>query len=193
MVMLSALRRWTRAEVLDLIERNPLSTPRYELVDGELLVTPSPGGRHQTAAAEMFWLLASYLATEPSVGRVLFSPSDVELEPETTVGPDLFVVPPAEARRYATAQTARVLVLAVEILSPGSVRGDRGRKRLLYQRHVPEYWIVNTEVRCVELWRPGFTEPVVVSSTLEWHPAGASRPFSLHLPAYFARVFGEAG
>jgi hypothetical protein len=42
-------RGWTREEVLDLIARNPLTTPRYELVDGVLLVTPASRGVHQFA------------------------------------------------------------------------------------------------------------------------------------------------
>ena len=46
-------RRWTAREVRALIEKNPLHTPRYELVDGELLVTPSPGFPHQRAVTRL--------------------------------------------------------------------------------------------------------------------------------------------
>src|SRR5437763_16791937 len=49
MGMSATLRRWRREEVLALIDQTPLHSPRYELVDGELLVTPSPGGLHQIA------------------------------------------------------------------------------------------------------------------------------------------------
>ena len=74
-------RRWTAAEVRRLTADNPLLTPRYELVDGELLVTPSPGAPHQRAVAVLYRRLQAYL--EPArMGEGYLSPSDVELEPE---------------------------------------------------------------------------------------------------------------
>src|SRR5688500_8620625 len=76
-----ATRRWTAREVRDLIAAQPLYTPRYELVDGELLVTPSPAPPHQIAVRLLIVALSEYLDREP-VGDVLHSPSDVELEPE---------------------------------------------------------------------------------------------------------------
>ena len=90
-----------------------------------------------------------------------------------------------------TVSTGRRLLLAAEVLSPSSQRGDRGKKRLLYQRRVPLYWLVNLDGRVVESWHPDSLEPTIVRDRLEWHPAGASAPFALDLPAYFARVFGE--
>lgn len=39
--------RWTREDVARLVEQRDGYSPRYELVDGELLVTPGPGGPHQ--------------------------------------------------------------------------------------------------------------------------------------------------
>ena len=182
---------WTRAEVLDLIERNPLSTPRYELVDGELLVTPSPGGMHQAAVREMVVSLISYLRAERGVGEASLSPADVMLEPETTVGPDVFVVAPDEAMRYRRDGRVRSLVLAVEVLSPGDRSGDRGRKRKLYQRHVAEYWIVDTNARCIEVWRADATSATIERERLEWKSENATKRFVLDVPAYFARVFAE--
>jgi len=182
---------WTRDEVLDLIARNPLTTPRYELVDGVLLVTPSPSGMHQLAVGRMHVLLAAYLESERGVGEVLFSPSDVMPEPGVTVGPDVFVVPPDEGKRIRREHPVLRLILAVEVLSPGDRSGDRGRKRKLYQRTIPEYWIVDHPQRHIEVWRPGFDAPTILRDVLEWHPAGASRPFVLDVPDYFARVYGE--
>ena len=191
MAMPATTQPWTRDEVLDLIARNPQSTPRYELVDGELLVTPSPSGLHQFAVALMLELLRGYLAGEPGIGEALTSPSDVMLEDGTTVGPDVFVVPSAEAMRIRREMPVRELMLAVEVLSPGDRSGDRGRKRRLYQRHVPEYWIVDTSARVIEAWRPGATAPTIHREYLEWTPTGPTVPLRLDVAAYFARVYGE--
>lgn len=191
MGMPATTNRWTRDEVLDLIARNPLTTPRYELVDGELLVTPSPSGVHQLAVGQMHWLLSDYLRSELDVGVALTSPSDVMLEAGTTVGPDVFVVPPVEAARIVHEMPVRALVLAVEVLSPGDRSGDRSRKRVLYQRHVPEYWIVEPAGRVIEVWRRGAREPATCRNRLEWWPAGAAKPFVLDVAAYYARVYRE--
>ena len=183
-------RRWTRAEVLDLIERNPLQTPLYEVVDGELLVSPSPRPIHQIAVGQLLYALMTY-CEETGIGEALTSPSDTELEPDTLVQPDVYVVPRDEGMRMRTVVTGRRLLLAAEVLSPSSKLADRGRKRLLYQRTVPLYWIVDLDARVFEAWRPGDVRPTIVRDRLEWHPAGASVTFTLDLPAYFARVFGE--
>lgn len=186
-----ATERWTREEVLDLIARNPLTTPRYELVDGVLLVTPAPRGPHQFAVVAMLRLLADYLDTEPGVGEALTSPSDVMPEPGTTVGPDVFVMPVDVAKLARKRFPVRRLLLAVEVLSLGDRSGDRTRKRRLYQRTIPEYWIVDTDARRIEVWRPGATAPELHAERLEWDPAGATAPLFIDVVAYFARVFGE--
>ena len=80
-------RPWTAAEVRQLIADNPALTPRYELVDGELLVTPSPGAPHQRTVRMLLGLLDAYL-TSNRLGEVYVSPSDVELEPEFISQPD---------------------------------------------------------------------------------------------------------
>jgi len=183
-------RRWTRAEVLDLIERNPLQTPLYEVVDGELLVSPSPRPIHQIAVSRLLHALITY-CDATGIGEALTSPSDTELEPDTLVQPDVYVVPTDEGMLMRTVNTGRRLFLAAEVLSPSSARADRGRKRLLYQRTVPLYWIVDLDARAVESWLPDSAEPTIVRDRLEWHPSGAAKPFTLDLPAYFARVFGE--
>jgi len=146
-------RRWTAREVRALIAESPLATPRYELVDGELLVTPSPGAPHQMAVAKLLHLLTLYLDRE-RIGVIIPSPSDVELEPESVTQPDLLVVPMVEWRRVMQhGLPIRELLLAIEVLSPSSGRHDRVRKRPLYQRHVPDYWIVDNDARLVERWR----------------------------------------
>ena len=190
MVMPAVKRRWTAREVRQLIADSPLATPRYELVDGELLVTPSPNWTHQRAVTRLLLALSEYLKRQP-VGEASTSPFDVELAPESIVQPDVFVVPTHEARRLRTEMPARELVVAAEVLSPSSGRHDRVTKRPHYQRHVPEYWIVDLDARLFERWRPGDERPAIVTDMLEWHPTGATEPFSLDLTRYFADVLDE--
>ena len=171
MAMPARIGRWTAREVRELIAAAPLATPRYELVDGELLVTPSPAYRHQLVVTRLLFALTQYLDSEP-VGTAIPSPSDVELEPEFITQPDILVVPVDESRRaMREGLPIRELLLAVEVLSPSSSRHDRVRKRPLYQRHVPDYWIVDLDARLVERWTPDDERPgaahgrVVVASS----------------------------
>ena len=190
MAMPAIKRRWTALEVRQLIADNPLQTPRYELVDGELLVTPSPIAVHQRAVIQLWKALDAYLTRCP-VGDAYTSPFDVELEPETVTQPDVFVVPPHEAKRILTELPARELLVVSEVLSPSSQRHDKVTKRDVYQRHVPEYWIVDLEARLFERWRPGEERPEILIQALEWSPVGPAEPFRLDLPRYFAKVFAE--
>jgi Uma2 family endonuclease len=154
-------------------------------------MTPSPIGPHQKAVRELLIDLGSYLRRNP-VGEVLDSPFDVELEPDTIVWPDVFVVPPVEAKRLETEMPARSLMLVIEILSPSSALADRGPKRDLYQRHVPEYWIVDLDARLIERWRPGDERPEILHRVIAWHPPGAADGLVIELPPFFTRVTGVA-
>jgi Uma2 family endonuclease len=134
--------------------------------------------------------LYEYLERNP-VGVMYISPSDIELEPEHIVQPDVFVLPMQEARRTLHAWPARELLVAVEVLSPSSGRGDKVTKRLLYGRHVPEYWIVDLDARIVERWRQHAEQPQAIVTALEWQPPGAAESFGLDLARFFAAVFME--
>ena len=183
-------RHWMVREVRQLIADAPLATPRYELVAGELLVTPSPTGLHQRAVGLLLAMLEAY-ARGHLIGVAYTSPFDVELEPESLVQPDVFVTSTQEARRLLTEMPARELLLAVEVISPSSARHDRVTKRALYQRHVSEYWVIDLNARLVERWIPNDERPEIVVGTLVWRPAGASEPLTLELPGYFADVYLE--
>jgi len=67
-------RRWTARQVRDLIAAAPLATPRYELVDGELLVTPSPALPHQVVVTRLLVALVAYLDPE-GIGVAIPSPT----------------------------------------------------------------------------------------------------------------------
>src|SRR5437867_6518554 len=160
-------QRWTAREVRELIAAAPLATPRYELVDGELLVTPSPSFWHQDAVGLLLIALSEYLQREP-VGHALASPSDVESEPEAVKQADVYVLPTREWQRLRRdGFPVRELLVAIEVVSPSSGRYDRVTKRPLYQRHVSEYWIVDLDSGLLERCQPGDERPQVITETLE--------------------------
>ena len=184
-------RRWTAAEVRQLTADNPLLTPRYELVDGELLVTSSPSAPHQRTVAALYRPLHLYLATT-GVGEAYVSPSDVELEREFISQPDVFVVSREEAIRLRREDfPVYSLLVAIEVLSPSSGRHDRVRKRPKYQQHVQEYWIVDPDARLIERWRPENARPEICASQVEWQPPAQVAPFAMDVEAFFADVFRQ--
>jgi Uma2 family endonuclease len=138
--------RWTAADVRALMDASR-HWPRYELLDGELLVTNAPSLAHQIAVADLLVRLSGY-CDEEGIGMALTSPADVELEPENIMQPDVFVVPRELVPANEPMQWPHVtsLLLAVEALSPSTMREDRVRKRDFYlAHHVEEYWIVDLD------------------------------------------------
>src|SRR5437879_6034072 len=126
-------RHWTTAEVRALMDESR-AWPRYELIDGEVLVTTAPGWSHQFAVTEFLVLLYAYLRQEP-IGVAVCSPADLELRTGNITQPDVFVIPVGGAViRDGGFQWSDVtaLLLAVEMISPSSVRTDRVKTRKYY-------------------------------------------------------------
>src|SRR5262249_13014800 len=86
-------RRWTVADLEDL----PDDGQRYEVIDGELFVTPAPALRHQKAVGLIYHLLFEYCRRE-RVGFPIVAPADVIFSERRGVQPDVFVVPLIEGR-----------------------------------------------------------------------------------------------
>jgi Uma2 family endonuclease len=187
-------RRWTPADVRALMDAQR-GWPRYELIDGELIVTPAPAPVHQFAIALLLRTLYDYVG-EQGIGIAVTSPADLELRPGTIVQPDVFVMPMSPRPRDGTIMTwseVRSLVLAVEVISPSSVRTDRVVKRDFYLTvPVAEYWCVDLDARMIERWFPERETPVVTRGTLEWLPAGARDALTVDLTALFASVWAQA-
>ncbi len=163
---------------------------RYEVLDGELFVTPAPIWRHQTAVGLLYSPLVAY-ALEQRIGWAVFAPADVIFAPRRLLQPDIFVVPWRDLTAPNPSPKATRLLLAVEVLSPSTARADRQRKRAIYQDEgVPEYWIVDVDARLIERWRPGDERPEIVTARLEWQPRAAHAPLELDLVLYFDAVHG---
>ena len=178
---------WTPDEVRAL----PADGHRYEVVAGELLVTPSPSFAHQDAVLRLVLTLNAYLG-RTKAGHAAFSPADLTPEAGALVQPDAFVVGLVAGRRPREWADIERLLLAIEVLSPSTARADRTVKRRLYQRAgVPEYWIVDLEARLVERWRPGDARPEILTEVLEWIPEEGLEPLRIELPPFVARATGE--
>jgi Uma2 family endonuclease len=184
--------RWTRADVDRLVDERAGLTPRYELVDGELLVTPAPSGRHQRIVLHLALLLQPYL-TRHRLGEVRLGPAELRLVSGDRYEPDLFVVPAVGGRLPPSDPDVVRPLLVCEAISPGSSHYDRFTKRRSFQSNtVPEYWIVDGDAKAFEVWRATDERPTLIDDHLTWTPAEASVAFTLDVIAFFAAVADDA-
>jgi Uma2 family endonuclease len=171
----------------EMVRQLPDDGNRYEVVHGELLVTPAPRFDHQLLVSRMAVAIGTYLAHE-SVGIMLTSPADISWGRDVLVQPDVFVVPHDEAKGREWSGI-RSLLLVVEVLSPSTARADRFTKRHRYQEAgVPLYWIVDGDEQRVEVWAPDSELPMLETQRLVWRPAGAGQTFTLALAELFRPV-----
>ena len=173
---------YTRAMLRDI----PEDGNRYELVRGELLVTPAPRLWHEIVTQRLEHGLTAYVHASGLPLHVFGSRSEVSWgDDDTEVQPDTFVVPLTQARTLKW-ELLTELFLVVEVLSPSTARHDRFTKRAEYQRRgVPLYWIVDPEQRRAEVWTPADHFPTVEEERLRWAPEGASEPLTLVLADLF--------
>jgi Uma2 family endonuclease len=176
--------RWTAESARAL----PDDGNRYEVLDGELVVTPAPTLLHQRALLSLIRTLDPYVSMH-RLGELLTSPADIEFSRVRLVQPDLFVAREAPGTRASTWRDIRGLVLVVEVLSPSTARADRNVKSRIYmEEDVEEYWIVDLTARVVERWRKGESRPEILRSLLEWKPSPDSPSLVIDLDDYFAEV-----
>ena len=159
---------------------------RYELVYGELLVSPAPRLRHQRVVNRLGHVLLAYCERE-QLGEVFTTPADLSWgRHDILTQPDVFVLPP-EYRRGAEWVDVRRVPLVAEVLSPSTARYDRFSKRLAYRDvGIPTYWILDAEERLAEVWSPDAHFPSIQRNTLTWHPLGTAEPLVIDLAALLA-------
>lgn len=136
---------------------------RRELLEGELLVSPSPTTRHQRVVFRLAVQLQTHLGTSGG-GEVFVAPLDVLLSDRTVLEPDVFVVTDEQRAIVTEPNVKGAPALVIEVVSDPRI--DRVRKRELYATHgVPEYWVVDPEADRVEVHqlRDGrYGKPVIV-------------------------------
>jgi len=140
--------QWTYSDYAAL----PDDGRRYELMDGVLLMSPSPSPNHQFIVGRLFFYLCQCIDFA-GLGRVLHAPLDVELALDTVCQPDVLVLLGENMRKIAKKRIIGAPDLAIEVASPGTAVYDRLSKAYAYARTgVAEYWIVDPNACSVEVF-----------------------------------------
>lgn len=146
--------RWTTRDLAAMPDDG--GWKRYEIIDGELLVTRAPHIRHQGAAGKLHvrlenWSETTGLGNAFETPGVIFTPSDAVIPDVVWISTDRIAHGVDEAGHLIVAPE-----LMVEILSPGDLNEQRDKevKLKLYSRYgVQEYWIVSWQRQTLEVYR----------------------------------------
>jgi Uma2 family endonuclease len=131
----------------------PNNGRRYEIIDGELFVTPSPRRAHQRVVTELSRVLGNFVKTM-SCGEVYVAPFDVVFSLFDVVEPDILYVSKERAAVITEKNVQGAPDLVVEVLSETTAEIDRTTKLKLYARYgVQEYWLIDPEQCTAEIYR----------------------------------------
>ena len=185
MFMATVTKQWTLAEVHSL----PDDGNKYELVRGELFVTPAPTPTHETVIARLTRVLDPYVERQ-GLGLVYHAHAIMRFD-GSEVEPDLFVSQ-LGARAQVSWDDAPVPILVVETFSPSTRRRDQVQKRSLFMdAGVAEYWMIDPERRVITAVRKG-REDVVSTESMTWSHDGATEPLTFELSRVFGSIVHES-
>ncbi len=132
-----------------------LKTPedeRYELIEGALLMTPSPVPRHQRISRKIEFILEKFV-TENNLGEVFDAPCDVYLDDENVVQPDILFISKERLNIIGEKNIQGAPDLVIEIISENTAYRDLVQKKRLYARFdIREYWIVLPVEESIEIY-----------------------------------------
>ena len=168
MAMPISLRRYTVDELDDF----PDDGNRYELLDGILFVSPSPGLPHQIVATSLAAILRTFLESEPQV--FVAAPGVVQVRPGVRMEPDILVgtLPPTGTQWDNVPEQW----LAVEVSGVGSRIYDRDYKRDGYlDVGVREVWLIDLKAERIDVTRPGGQKDVPHAVELFWLSPGGRK------------------
>lgn len=130
----------------------PEGTP-YQLIGGELIMTPTPTPYHQIVSRKIVSLLVQHVEKN-DLGEVLYSPIDVYLTEEDTFQPDIIFISKERFNIIGETKIESAPDLIIELLSPVTAYYDLGRKYEVYEKSgVREYWIVHPERKSIEIYQ----------------------------------------
>ncbi len=135
------------------LQHIPPDRNRYEIVDGELFVTPAPIPLHQRIIGNLYAHLWNHVRAH-QLGEVFVAPLDVVFTSETVLEPDIIFVSRARLHIIGEKYLTGPPDLVVEVLSKSSSRLDHDIKPKQYARYgVPEFWRIDPEGKTVEVFR----------------------------------------
>ncbi len=132
----------------------PAGPPYYQVIEGNLVMSPSPNTFHQIIAGRIHQLIANYLEKH-ALGEVFIAPLDVYLGDVNVYQPDILFVSNRRRGIITEQGIEGAPDLVVEPLSPATARYDKGSKREVYARFgVKEFWLVDAETRSIQVYLP---------------------------------------
>jgi len=133
----------------------PEGPPYFQLIDGELFMSPSPQFFHQEIVLNLAFALRGYLRRSP-LGKVIVAPSDVEFDKDNIFQPDLYFIRQERLGIVDEHGVKGAPDLIVEVVSASTGQLDLGPKKSIYARYgVEEYWVVWPRTKEVEIYRLG--------------------------------------
>ena len=136
---------------IDIFRQLPEGPPYYELIEGKLIMSPSPNFYHQKIAGRLFFHIEGYLQDHP-IGDVTISPSDVCLDVKNAYQPDLYFISKERLSIIQKQGPEGAPDLVVEVLSESTLDRDRTEKLAVYARAgVQEMWIVDPVAHSIEV------------------------------------------
>jgi Uma2 family endonuclease len=171
----------TKPWTIEQLDRLPDDGNRYEVLDGELLVTPAPSDVHE---AILEWLDSTLRPFVKANGLGSIQHRGVIQIAGSQLEPDLVIRPTAPLRGWANAPLPS---LVVEVLSRSTCDRDLGKKREFYAANgIAEYWIVDHDDEVVLQIRG--SEERRITSVLRWTPAGAPEGLGVDVAKMFADI-----
>jgi Uma2 family endonuclease len=128
---------------------------RYEVIDGDLYVTPSPAWGHQLVVTNLLVVLANHIKRH-GLGKIVPAPTGVVLDEETAVEPDIVFISREREQIISARGVEGPPDLVVEVLSPSTQSTDRTVKMHRYAAAgIPHYWLASTSAPAIEVYRLG--------------------------------------
>ena len=141
-------KKYTYEDYVKLPEGAP-----YQLIGGELIMTPAPTPYHQIVSRKIMSLLIQYVEKN-NLGEILYSPIDVYFSEEDVFQPDIIFISKERLDIIGETKIKGAPDLVIEILSPATAYYDLGRKYEVYEKNgVKEYWIVHPKRKSIEIYQ----------------------------------------